>query len=563
MRIDSALRFGSYTALAALVGAFGLEKIRSLDYWWHLAIGDWIARNGRVPRVDVFTFSVPGAPYVDIHWLHQLGLHALYAAGGHDAVIVAKLALLALTVTLLAFAMDRWERPGLVVGALALGLCAQCERITARPEITTFALLAAELWLLERWRRRPGPGVFGIVALQLLWVNVHGLFVVGLGVIGMAFVGQGLDALRYGRRPDTGRRMATLAAVGLLSGVVSLLNPNGLHGLLYPVRQLFMIGSPEMRSAVGLRSAELHSLVLHWHEVDPLVRAGFVGLLGLGGLSLVVEVPRLRTFDVLLFGAFLALALTAVRNVALFGVAVPLVLVRNLGNALDRRPTPVAVDRALAGISCAAILALAAWTASGRMELDLRTYHSPGLGVTGRLFPEGAADWILREHPAGPLYHHMADGGYLMWRLQPEYPVLADGRLEVFGSQAAELFQTSPEGFVQLDRRFRFGAALLSYNHYDFGDLFARLRADRRWRLAYVDDVAVVFVRRQPGTPFEPDVDVRAPDLFPPLGDRRSLSDLFARRGRARFYALTGQMPRAMREVESMRARYPAWVGRP
>jgi len=562
MRLDAMLRFAVGSALAALTGAFGLQRIRSVDYWWHLETGEWIARTGSVPRVDVFSHSVAGAPYVDIHWLHQLGLHALHATGGHAAVVVAKLVLLGLIVALLGLAVEFRRRPGLAAAALALALCALSERVTARPELTTFALLAAELLLLERHRRSPGPGVFAIVAIQLVWVNVHGLFMVGLGVIGIAFAGEGLDALRFGRRADTVRRMATLAAVGLLSGAVSLLNPNGWDGLVYPLQQLLMIGSSEMRSAVGLQSAELRPLAHHWRETNPLVLVGFLGLTGLGGLALLLA-RRVRAFDVLLWVVFVALSLLAVRNVALLGVVGPLVLVRNLADVLDRWHASAIGERALAFVVCPAVLALAAWTASGRLALDLRLLHAPGVGVVEGLFPVAAADWIVRERPPGPLYHHMADGGYLIWRLHPDYPVLADGRLEVYGDQASELFQTSRRGFQQLDRRFGFGTVLLAYNHYDFTELLAWLLEGRRWRLAWVDDVSVVFVRRDPGVRAVPDLDVRADDLFPPHAQGRSLSDLFARRGRARFYAATRQPVRAARELEALRARYPAWVGGP
>ena len=33
------------------------------DTYWHIAIGRWIIAHWEVPRVDVLSFSMPGAPF--------------------------------------------------------------------------------------------------------------------------------------------------------------------------------------------------------------------------------------------------------------------------------------------------------------------------------------------------------------------------------------------------------------------------------------------------------------------------------------------------------------------
>ena len=36
-----------------------------------------------------------------------------------------------------------------------------------------------------------------------------------------------------------------------------------------------------------------------------------------------------------------------------------------------------------------------------------------GFGVLDFFYPVGAAEWIARERPPGPICHHMADGALL------------------------------------------------------------------------------------------------------------------------------------------------------
>ena len=76
--------------------SFAAQQIRSYDYWWHLRTGALIAETGSVPSVDPYSYTVPGAAWVDVHWLFQLGLHSVHSLGGHEAVGLAKMALTAL-----------------------------------------------------------------------------------------------------------------------------------------------------------------------------------------------------------------------------------------------------------------------------------------------------------------------------------------------------------------------------------------------------------------------------------------------------------------------------------
>ena len=53
-----------FLTLAFLLGCF---PMKDTDFWWHLKAGDWIRANGRVPRTDLFTFTVPDRPWIDLH----------------------------------------------------------------------------------------------------------------------------------------------------------------------------------------------------------------------------------------------------------------------------------------------------------------------------------------------------------------------------------------------------------------------------------------------------------------------------------------------------------------
>jgi hypothetical protein len=388
-------------------------------------------------------------------------------------------------------------------------------RLQARPEIPSFALLAGVLLLLDRFERKGDRSVYAIVALQLVWVNLHGLFAVGVAACAIHLAG---EILRPFGRPGEGlrwERVRRLAAVTALAALASLANPNGIDGALYPFPQLDMVGSAERRGSFGLLVDELQPPV---GTLGPLALGLLLGLAALSLGALAANWRRVREADPLLWMAFFFLAMGAARNAALFAVVAAPIAVRNLNEVLDRRRPAPRLEAAANAVVALLALLVAFDAVRGRFRARIGDYGTAGLGVVEGMNPIGAAEWIDRARPAAPIAHSMADGGYLIWRLWPEYRVMSDGRLEVFGPELLPRLQFRDEAaFRELDSRYRFGTVLLNHRRMDVGELAGRLHANPEWRLVYVDDVSLVFVR-EPADPARwPAVDLDAPGLFAPL----------------------------------------------
>ena len=114
----------AWVSLVALALGLSLQQIVSVDYWWLLRTGRIIAETGSVPRAAVFTYTAPGAAWINIHWLFQLGLWGAFQLGGHAGALVGKLGLVLALLALLAPIGHRPGRSFLVVGSLGLLLLA-------------------------------------------------------------------------------------------------------------------------------------------------------------------------------------------------------------------------------------------------------------------------------------------------------------------------------------------------------------------------------------------------------------------------------------------------------
>ena len=79
----------------------GVFPLKDADIYWHLRTGQIIRQTGEVPRTDIFTYTREGAPWIDLHWIFQVGVSRLFERGGAVALNLAKCAVTCLAVLIL------------------------------------------------------------------------------------------------------------------------------------------------------------------------------------------------------------------------------------------------------------------------------------------------------------------------------------------------------------------------------------------------------------------------------------------------------------------------------
>src|SRR5213593_978861 len=57
------------------------------DFWWHLKMGQVIAATRSIPRVDLFSFTAAGHPFVVQNWLAELIFYWTYMLGGLPLIV--------------------------------------------------------------------------------------------------------------------------------------------------------------------------------------------------------------------------------------------------------------------------------------------------------------------------------------------------------------------------------------------------------------------------------------------------------------------------------------------
>src|SRR5471030_779743 len=121
-----------------LMNASGLPLLADPDTHWHIAVGDWIAANRAMPRVDTFSFTFTGQPWIAKEWLSQLLLSGAYYAGGWGGVTALSAAAVAATFVILLCLLLRDLKAPVAILFAAAALVMMGPHFLARPHVLAF-----------------------------------------------------------------------------------------------------------------------------------------------------------------------------------------------------------------------------------------------------------------------------------------------------------------------------------------------------------------------------------------------------------------------------------------
>lgn len=469
-------RFFRALALLSLAPALALP-ISNPDLFWHLSAARRMRETGAIPTADWLSATRAGVPWTNFEWISQLVFDALHRGGGFFALWAFKAALMAASAWILMRTLRLYAAPAAArYAALALWGAASLTRSDIRPEL--FSLLGFGLVFLFLESRRlgskaPGPG--WLVLLFAAWANVHPGFTYGLALVGLYAAGEAIESAEPGRRPPGPSFWAYPAAAGF--GCLLQLH------LVANTAVLWRHWRDMGRITVHLAEWQAISLLDPWHWPY------WFALLAGGGAALLLLARGRAPLGPI--AAFLFFGFTASRHMRMSayfvscGVPLLVYFLSEAGALRDesaRRRPAVAL---LIAFTCFSFVC------SSRYGFGRKIFNA-------RHVPADAADFLERSAPMLPqrvLYNPWAWGGYLGWRLYPDYLVFQDGRyiFHALLPETQDAAGTPADWSRFLDRR-RIDLALLERAlwepHPDFMP-----RAD--WALVYRDEKALLFARRR------------------------------------------------------------------
>jgi len=418
--------------LYVIAGALGiylffllLRPLSDPDLFWHLKTGEYILKERALPGPqDPFCYTSPNplskaeTNGLRSQWLGQVVFYISYLLGGYLGVMLLRAALI-LTPFIWIFIRAEDKLTSLLAGVFpVLLISASLGYSYERPQAFSY-LLALPLYLALKSNR-----LYILPALMLLWANLHGGYIVGVGIIGLSVFGEILNQVaRKMAIPWVGEQRKDLfkfVLIALFSVLITGLRPGG-YSMLWGLVQL-PLGLMKEPSGIVAREVLEYKSLWFFYKVYALKWPVFIGLfIGIGGLSFILKIIKKREIDFIEALVFI--------SISAFGI----IFAKGIGFALIFSALMISDSRIrgkerfiIPTISLILTLSLVSYI-SGTEHERLRP-KIPKDRVNLSLYPEDSVRFIEREGIQGPMYNDMRWGGYLMWRLGHKYKVFYDTR---------------------------------------------------------------------------------------------------------------------------------------
>jgi len=477
---------------------------------WHIRNGELMLRSHSITRADPFSVTMNGKAWYAWEWLYDAKIAGIHNSLGLNGVVFFTAVIIAATFALtLRLCLRRGADLPVTAVLLALSLGASMIHLFARPHVLSWLFTVIWFQVLDNSESMEASSgsrrLWWLPLLMLLWVNLHGGFVVGLVLLGLYLAS---NAIRYFRcrlremQRNIIRRLGQLGAVSAASLVASLLNPYGyrlhLHVYQYLSSRWFMNHIDEFLSP-------------NFHGV---AQQCFVLILLVTIIALAVgRKPPLAQVLVLLFAAYSGLY--ASRSLPVSSLLLTLVVAPLLTQAVGE-------GRTNSELSAGLQVFFSKWEAFGSrmrsMERNFRGHAWPLVGVglgllvcahQGKLgsyawmdaqfdakhFPVQAGEVIAQRGMRGPVFSLDSWGGYLIYRLYPETRVFVDDRHDLYGEEFLKNYlkavRVTPDwdGFLT-DKQVNWVLVPTG------SSLANMLELTSQWNVVYQDGTAVLLERR-------------------------------------------------------------------
>jgi len=459
------------------------------DLGRHLKNGEIFLSSLKPVETNFYSYTQPNYPTVNHHWLSGVIFQLIYQAtsfiGLHFFFIILSVFTLAI---FLKTALKKADLLILVlVTLLAIPLLAQRREI--RPEVFSYLFSGIFFYLLLLYQKtQQKKFLYPLPFLQLLWVNLHIYFFVGLGLMGLTILSLTVKEMSQIRKF---RVDFFLILVLILSILACLVNPFGIKGTLTPLT---------IFNDYGYRLVEnqpvwfIEKLIKNPNFI--IFKIAFL-ITTISYVWLFLKKKAINLFLLFIFGLTSVAGWLAIRNFTFFGLFLIPVLSQNLSLLLPKETREgFKKSKWLTTLVIFLFLPLVIFNA-----LQKEFFGIPELGFGVYQQDDASMNFVKKNNLKGPVFNNYDIGGYLIFHLFPQEKVFVDNRPEAYSVNFfKDLYipiQEEEEKWQKVNEEYQFN--LIIFSHHDatpWGQKFliARIK-DKDWISVFADERVIIFLK--------------------------------------------------------------------
>lgn len=435
---------------------FCLIKIRSYDLFVYLKVAE-IETLLKPLKINYFSFSHPEYAYINYSKLFSELSYIIYGLCSVNALILLQAATVALSLTIL-FSLNKTKH-NMILVFIVLILCIFTirYRLLFRPHNMTYLFFALNIYLCMTM---PKNYLFLLLLNQVLWVNTHNGFILGLVN----------PILLYPVLKNQGKNLELIKTLAVIF-LGSFLNPN-FHKPFIEISNPFL---GERRNIFKIIK------VYEWQAPDMHLYLSFYGALILVSILIILKQRKIVILPLYLF--YLALSIKFVRFIDFFALTAFLATVISQEKDCNKKSFVLIPILILTFILC------------------IKDYYTnflipSGFGLAKYFYPIDAINFMKKYKIQGKIFNSYPYGGYIIYELSPASKPIIDGRL-CYPLDFIKLYTDSledPLAFKKITETYMPEVFLLDYEHPNILNFLYLLK--EKYALVYFDDTSIIFLKR-------------------------------------------------------------------
>lgn len=477
-----------YLALLAIVYLLTfMINLPDYDLWARLAVGSIFFQTGHVLKHDIFSYLPTKDLWIDHEWGSGVIFYFFTKYLGNEGLFVIK------AVTILAIFMiilktiklhTRYKDVGVFyLVFVGFSLFPGMANLV-RCQLFTYFFFTLWIYLLEKVRRGENKYIWIFPATMLLWANMHGGFLAGIGLMIIYALGELMN------------RNYSWKYVGILALVlpVTLLTPYGIHLWTYMAEAAFM-SRPYIAewSSIDM-SGPVH--IIAGAQIHVLVGFAILVLMTLVvGVKLWHQKTKPDWTIIILMSVLLFLSFKHQRHAEFFMLAVACLLYHHYVDLFGSLGQFITTKLHGTSLKILKFIKLS----FGYILLGLiLAYVSPKIShtvvVSPSSYPVGSFEFIRLNGISGNLATTYEWGSYAFWKLYPQCKILIDGRYEEVYDNATYIkamqFSKRKGNWLDIINNYSTEILVLPKNTYSKADMLSLTD----WEPVYEDRISVLLL---------------------------------------------------------------------
>jgi hypothetical protein len=449
------------------------------DLWGHIKFGEDIWRAKGLVRVDPFSFTAYGQPWINHEWLSEIIFYLTYRQFGDAGLLFGKLSIgLCIVAVLSNICAFRKQMPIVYATVMVLAISVISPGFMIRPQVFSFLFFSLFLYVLHQYLSERRNLLFLLPCLMALWVNLHGGFLMGWTLLITVVTWKTLTHFIFGKKT---KHLGALWMWLLIASAATLLNPYGYKLLVFLYKTL-----------------SLPRQISEWNPV-PLFDMSHsnLKLLALLFLATLCKEPKQNQgWELVACAMTLIASFCHGRHMPFFGIIVAPHLVFRLSALIsDIQPrfprlTFTRTSQNLVAIFLGILIAHQTYTGTRRYVMS-----NCRIIVDPETYPVTAVRFLQLNDIRGNLLLPFDWGEYAIWKLYPGCKVSVDGRFRTVYPEPVIRAHFIPDndwaGWKALIEKYPSDIILARQTPF----FQALIQKGSPWTYVYSDSIAIVFLR--------------------------------------------------------------------